>query len=117
MSKDFYKTISPAAVVAEDQKAGGARLSWSGDQQGLTRMDKHARLDHLLDLLGTQRGHLEHLTQHEAKIAAHHASKERDRALLHAKKALRRADKVVRGLERAVRNERKQHSPGHVVTA
>lgn len=77
-------------------------------------MDRHARLDHLLDLLGTQQSHLEHLNAHEAKIAAHHPSKERDRALLHAKKAIRRADKAVRGLERAVRNERKQHSPSHV---
>ena len=73
-------------------------------------MDKHARLDHLLGLLGTQQSHLEHLNEHEKKIAGHHASKERDRALMQAKKSIRRADKVVRGLERAVRNERKQHS-------
>ena len=73
-------------------------------------MDKHARLDHLLDLLGTQQALLEHLHGHEAKLAGHHASKERDRSLMQAKKAIRRTDKVVRGLERAVRNERKQHA-------
>lgn len=74
-------------------------------------MDHHARLDHLLGLLGTQKDLLAHLQAHEKKIAGHHASKERDRALLQTKKAIRRADKQVRTLERAVRNAEKQHAP------
>lgn len=78
---------------------------WAGS------MDRHARLDHLLALLGAQKDHLAHLEAHEAKLAAHHASKERDRAILATKKNQRRADRVVRGLERAVRNAEKQHAP------
>jgi hypothetical protein len=79
-------------------------------------LDKHARLDHLLALLGAQQDHLVQLQSHEAKLAAHHASRERDRAMLAAKKNIRRSDRLVRGLERAVRNERKQHS-AHAVMA
>ncbi|MFA5944002.1 MAG: hypothetical protein WC876_06005 [Candidatus Thermoplasmatota archaeon] len=73
-------------------------------------MDKHARLDHLLDLLGAQKGLLEHLNAHRAKLQSHHDSKERNRAITQTVKGIRRADKVLRSLERAVRNERKQHS-------
>ncbi|HLF16596.1 MAG TPA: hypothetical protein VI796_04095 [Candidatus Thermoplasmatota archaeon] len=73
-------------------------------------MDQHARLAHLQELLGENAGVREHLAAHRDRLLAHHASRERDRALLHAKKAMRRAEKMQRSLERAIRNEGKQHS-------
>ena len=73
-------------------------------------MDKHGRVDQLLDLLGTEKSLLAHLEAHRAKLESHHASRERDRAILQATKAIRRAEKGVRRLDRALRNENKQHS-------
>ena len=75
-------------------------------------MDKMRRLDHLLGLLGAQKELLAHLEAHLAKLATHHPSRERDRAVTQTTKALRRADKGVRSLERAVRNERKLRPDG-----
>lgn len=73
-------------------------------------MDKNARLDHLLNLLGLQKEHLAHLHGQRKKLDSHHASRERDRAILQNSKDVRRTDKAVRSLERAVRNEKKRRS-------
>lgn len=71
-------------------------------------MEKHARLDHLLDLLGLQKDHLAHLRAQRRKLDSHHASRERNKAILQNTKDVRRTDKAVRSLERAVRNEKKR---------
>ena len=73
-------------------------------------MDKNARVDHLLNLLGLQQDHLAHLHAQRKKLDSHHASRERNRAILQNTKEVRRADKAVRSLERAVRNEKKRSS-------
>ena len=73
-------------------------------------MDKNARVDHLLNLLGLQKDHLAYLRAQRRKLDSHHASRERDRAILHNAKEVRRTDKAVRSLERAVRNEKKRSS-------
>lgn len=70
-------------------------------------MDKNARLDHLLNLLGLEKDHLAHLRKRRKTLDGHHQSRERDRAILHNAKEIRRVDKSVRSLERAVRNAKK----------
>ena len=71
-------------------------------------MDKPARMDHLLALLGENRSLCERLEAHRVKLESHHPSRERDRAIVHATKALGRAQKQQRSLERAIRNEGKR---------
>jgi hypothetical protein len=74
-------------------------------------MDQHKRIAHLQDLLNENAILLQQLSDHQAKLQRHHASRERDRGLLHATKALARAEKEKRWLDRQMRNEEKSRAP------
>ncbi|MES2153880.1 MAG: hypothetical protein V4510_01965 [bacterium] len=73
-------------------------------------MDQHKRIAHLKDLQNENDILLHQMQDHLAKLQRHHASRERDRGMLHATKAIARAEKEKRWLDRQMRNESKRSS-------